>query len=141
MGKIGDFWKQRFRVRVTRKTTTETMGELTVTEAAQHETSPAHQEHVYSVYDNKMMAYMAPFTARNDEVAIRHFQSGLQQDGMIRRNPEDFSLWRVGGWNPESAVIVTAKEGPLQIAKAHELLARMQAAENQHQLSLLQGGE
>lgn len=99
-------------------------------------------EKVYSVYDAKLQAYMAPFTAPNDDVAIRHFQTGVTSDGMIRRNPEDFSLWRVGQWTPENADVRGTEEGaPTQIAKAHELLARVEAAERQHQLSLLQGGE
>lgn len=91
--------------------------------------------HFYAVYDNKTMQYMPPFTATNDSVAIRHFEGGLQTDGIMQRNPEDFSLWRVGQWEPDTAnMIGTTSEC---IGKAHELIARMRAAVAQEaQLSL-----
>lgn len=95
------------------------------------------QEAIYTVYDGKMLAYMAPFTAPNNAVATRHFSGSLLQDGLIRRNPEDFTLWRVGTWCPQNALV--QEENPVCIAKAHELLAAMQADENEKQLHLLQG--
>lgn len=95
------------------------------------------QEGIYTVFDGKMLAYMAPFTAPNNAVAERHFQGSLLQDGLIRRNPEDFTLWRVGTWCPQTALVQEQK--PVCLAKAHEILARLDAEESEKQMHLLQG--
>lgn len=94
-------------------------------------------EKIYTVFDAKVVAYLPPFTATNDGVAERHFQGSLLQDGLIRRNPEDFSLWKIGAWCPKTALVKEMK--PVCIAKAHELLATMEAEQNEKQMHLLQG--
>lgn len=102
-----------------------------------------HQHKIYSVYDSKTQAYMPPFTANNDGVAVRHFQAGITQPGLIQSNPEDFSLWRIGLWQIETGHLEATDSEC--IAKAHEIVARLQAQEvqqaNQMNLSMLQGGK
>lgn len=101
-------------------------------EAEQHlagkaETEPDTREKIYSIYDDKMQAYMAPFTAPNDAVAIRHFKTtAVGQPGMIAMNPEDYTLWRVGHWTA-SCALVEAAETISCIARAHELAAILRA--------------
>jgi len=85
------------------------------------------QDHVYSIFDNKMQIYMAPYTAPNDAVAIRLFKQGIRQPGMIHNEPEDYSLWKIGNWNPDTAEI--SATASTCIAKAHELAAILRAEE------------
>ncbi len=87
--------------------------------------APEHSENLYSVYDSKVQAYLPPFTAVNDGVAIRHFSGSLRQNGIIQTHPEDFALWRIGTWKPADADI-NASHCEC-IAKAHELMAKLQA--------------
>lgn len=100
------------------------------------------EDKMYSVYDVKAQTYMPPFTAKNDGTAIRHFQQGIRQPGLIQNNPEDFSLWRVGIWYPETGECI--KTPGECIAKAHELIARMNADQRNdqaEQLNFVQGGK
>ena len=55
---------------------------------------------MYAVYDSASGVYDGPIPAIADGVALRNF-TNMALDGTtpIGKNPECFSLWRVGEWN------------------------------------------
>lgn len=63
---------------------------------------------IYSVYDNKVGAYLQPFFVRTQPEAIRSF-TGTCQDKkhLFGVHPLDFSLHFMGKWNDENGEIQT----------------------------------
>lgn len=58
---------------------------------------------LYSVFDVKVGAFAAPFLARTKGEAVRSFQQACADDGLpFKRNPEDYSLFFVGGWDDDN---------------------------------------
>lgn len=63
--------------------------------------------YLYSVYDSKAESWYAPFIADNAGLACRFLSDSLRGSATVLSNhPDDFSLWRVGSWDPVSAAIV-----------------------------------
>lgn len=55
---------------------------------------------LYAVYDSASGIYDGPVPAHGDGVAMRNFTNmAKNKDSTVGRNPEHFSLWRVGEWN------------------------------------------
>ena len=65
---------------------------------------------MYSIYD-KMTGYMAPSPQQNDEQAARAFAYDLNSPDMclIKANPEDFQLERVGFFDTDTGIIEACK--------------------------------
>ncbi len=64
---------------------------------------------LYSYFDRKAHCYGAPFTAVNNDVAVRQF-AGLIQDAGGRLAIYDTELYKVGEFNGDNGVVT-----PLQI--------------------------
>lgn len=80
---------------------------------------------VYSVYDSKAEAYLPPWTAQSDGLAIRNFEDAIRQEGhAFRRHARDFSLFRVGTFNQASALL--EHQVPFALAAAHEVRAKIE---------------
>lgn len=64
------------------------------------------QTNAYSVYDNKALVYGTPFFAPTDGAAVRLFQE-LANDlnTTVGRHPNDFSLFCVGSFDDQHAVL------------------------------------
>ena len=55
---------------------------------------------LYAVLDNASAVYDGCVPAQNDAVALRNFTNMVKNDDSpIGRNPECYSLWRVGSWD------------------------------------------
>lgn len=55
---------------------------------------------IYAIYDSKAMAYLQPFFASGDEVAVRSFErAALNPEHTMHTHPGDFTLFRIGDWS------------------------------------------
>lgn len=62
---------------------------------------------LYAVLDSASGVYDGPVPAHNDNVALRNFaHMAKNADSPIGRNPEHFSIWRVGEWNDALGEVV-----------------------------------
>lgn len=59
---------------------------------------------LYSYFDRKAHCYGAPFTAVNNDVAVRHF-AGLIQDAGGRLAIYDTELYKVGEFNGDNGIV------------------------------------
>ena len=69
----------------------------------------------YSIRDGKAEVYSPPFLARSDGEAIRMVMQSLDGASQLSRFPDDFTLYRIGEWFEESAVM----EATVPIFVAH----------------------
>lgn len=61
---------------------------------------------LYAVLDNASGVYDGPVPAQADGVAMRNFTNMAKTpESPIGKNPECFSLWRVGEWNDADGTI------------------------------------
>jgi hypothetical protein len=76
----------------------------------------------YSIFDQKAGAYMAPFAALNDAVAVRMLTATARlPDNHLGQFPEDYSLFFVGTFDDEEGCFLTGEQR--HVARLHELLA------------------
>lgn len=77
---------------------------------------------MYSVFDVKAAVYSVPFSAPNDQMAVRSFGDGCQDErSPWAKHPEDYSLHLVGQFDdaagavsPVSPVVFVAKAADFQ---------------------------
>lgn len=61
---------------------------------------------IYTIYDSKAGAYLQPFFAKTEGVAIRYIRSALQDEKHeFFVHAEDYSLWHIGAFDELSAEI------------------------------------
>lgn len=61
---------------------------------------------IYSIFDKKAGLYGMPFFMLNDSLAVRDLQNSLKKsDSPYGSNPEDFQLYCVGDFKPETGLI------------------------------------
>lgn len=83
---------------------------------------------IFAVFDSKAASYLLPFYASNLPVGQRHFARGVADRSMdIGQFPEDFSLWELGTFDTNTAVIV-----PLPQPINHGLGILYRQGENQN---------
>lgn len=62
---------------------------------------------IYSVYDAKAVAYIQPFFAPTDGIALRMFgQAASDENHQFARWEEDYTLYRVGEFNDDTGEII-----------------------------------
>ena len=67
-------------------------------------------ENIYAIYDVKAEQFLPPFFAKTNGVAIRMFeQAANDQQHDFNKYAEDYSLFKIGTWNPEDATIENVK--------------------------------
>lgn len=65
---------------------------------------------MFAVYDSKAEAYFPPFYSQNNASAIRDFTDKVNTPNHIwNRHPEDYSLFAVGEFDDQTAVILPFK--------------------------------
>lgn len=65
---------------------------------------------IYSMYDQAAKAYLPPVYLENDNVAIRAIQNAVNtKDHQFNQNPADYTLFRLGEWDDNSATITMLK--------------------------------
>lgn len=75
---------------------------------------------MFSVYDSKIEAYMAPIFCRTNGEALRRFEAtAAQEDHDFNLHAADFTLMAVGEWDDEKGII-TNYEANISLANALE---------------------
>lgn len=55
---------------------------------------------IYTVHDSKAEAYLQPFFAANDAVAMRYLETAANDSGHeFARHAEDYTLFEIGGFD------------------------------------------
>lgn len=61
---------------------------------------------IYSIHDSKADAFLQPFFAANEKVALRYVETAVNTtDHEFRRHTEDYSLYHVGEFHEETGEI------------------------------------
>lgn len=61
---------------------------------------------IYTVHDTKAEAFLTPFFARNDAVAIRNFTAAIRDEThMFSRNAADYTLFKIGEFSEDVGAI------------------------------------
>lgn len=61
---------------------------------------------IFSIYDQKAKAYLTPFFAVTEGLAIRMFSGTINtEDNYISKNPEDFTLYKIGEFDDSNGTI------------------------------------
>lgn len=78
---------------------------------------------LYTIKD-ELSEYGFPMAFQNRGIAERYFQNLTETDLMIKNNPSDFSLWKIGEFDTEKGEIKTIEQPKLVIrakgVKTHE---------------------
>ncbi|AXH73126.1 MAG: nonstructural protein [Microviridae sp.] len=83
---------------------------------------------IYSIFDAKVEAYLAPIFLRSHGEAIRSFEgAALDEKSQFHRNAEDYTLFHLGEFD-DSTALFQMEMIPVPLAKAHEVLARQASA-------------
>jgi hypothetical protein len=72
----------------------------------------------YTIYDSALEAYHQDYSLENDAIALRQFADMANEETQIAKNPEDYSLWRIGTFETTTGEL--NPEEPTCLAKAHE---------------------
>ena len=63
---------------------------------------------LFAVYDTASEVYDGPHPAATDGVALRNFRNVARNpDSTVGKNPEYFSIWRVGEWNDATGEVTS----------------------------------
>lgn len=77
---------------------------------------------IYSVWDSKSRSFCNPFTAHNDNCAIRDFTHAATDPGNeISRYPTDFTLFKLATFDFESGAL-NAEETPTSLGLASSMI-------------------
>lgn len=80
---------------------------------------------VFSIFDSKVEAYMAPFFAPTRGAAIRMFEDAIvNQDGIFSKHSADFTLFHIGHFNDETGHI--ADFTPISLGNALEIVSHLE---------------
>lgn len=90
----------------------------------------------YSIYDKAVQAYARVFMLRTDAEAKRGFTSVCTDpEGDINKAPQDYTLFRIGEFDDGTGELSGCD--PIAVARAHEVLAELEARGN---LQVVDGG-
>lgn len=79
---------------------------------------------MYAIFDSAAQAYLSPFCALSDGVARRMFeQAARDPQSTISRYPADNTLFRIGSYDDERAMLECEPNGNEVICNALEVLA------------------
>lgn len=77
---------------------------------------------MFSIFDSKVQAYMAPVFLRSTGEAERAFSASVaDQSSNFCKFPEDFTLFEVGSWDDQTCV-VDLLPTPHPVAKAIQFI-------------------
>lgn len=89
------------------------------------------QMNVYSIHDRAAGVYTRPFFMQADAAALRSFQDlAADKEHEISRHPGDYTLFRVGLWNDNTAEIMP--QTPEKLANALEIISARDDTEDEH---------
>lgn len=81
---------------------------------------------LYTLYDSKAASGANPFTAVNDDTAMRNLAQAVNdvRSGNLYHCPEDFVLYCLGEWSPETMEIKPHYPAA-HVVNAHSLVGRI----------------
>ncbi|AXL15432.1 nonstructural protein [Microviridae sp.] len=86
----------------------------------------------FSIYDSKAGAYLPPFILPREEMAIRTFGDCINAtDHQFSLHPEDYTLFRLGTWDDETARFTPEANGPHPVGNGVEFI-RHQSPDYDH---------
>ena len=89
---------------------------------------------IYAVFDLKAKAYLSPFSAATDGLAVRQVQDLVRQPNSIfNAHCEDFTLYRVGQFLDHTGQLVAQNEPAFIVS----LLALKEEGSDQRQIDLV----
>lgn len=92
---------------------------------------------IYSIFDSASGLYSRPFFTQSDAEAIRSFSDIAQDaDHPIGKHPEDYTLFRIGTFDDNSALI--NNEANESLCTALERISAMRNPSNNLELPLTQ---
>ena len=75
----------------------------------------------FSIYDSGAQAYLPPFILPRDEMAQRTFGDACNSEShQFGAHPEDYTLFRLGTWDDESAIFTPEPNGPQTLGNGVE---------------------
>lgn len=75
-------------------------------------------QHLFTIYDSAAGLFLNPFVAPSIEVAIREFRKMVNTEGNnFNTFPEDFTLYHVGEFEPETGTINPVMHHSLGVAQ------------------------
>lgn len=84
---------------------------------------------MYSVFDTKVEAYMAPFTSPTHGSAIRAFTDTVNDESTtLGAHPEDYTLFYLGDFNQQDGTLEAALT-PMALTKGNEVVIPQQEIE------------
>ena len=84
------------------------------------------KDQMYSIYDKKAQYFGPPFVAVNDETACRMAEMMCDQNTLLAKHPEDFSIYSVSEWDNKSGEMTTQVPRFVDDVKAMQLNAELQ---------------
>lgn len=67
-------------------------------------------ENIYSVYDSKAEAFLPPFFAKTDGLAVRMFSAAANdQEHNFWRYAEDYTLFQIGTWDQTTGTLYASE--------------------------------
>ncbi|AXL15427.1 nonstructural protein [Microviridae sp.] len=77
----------------------------------------------FSIYDTKAGAYLPPFILPREEMAIRTFGDCINaKDHQFSLHPEDYTLFRLGTWDDDTARFTAEGNGPQTLGNGVEFI-------------------
>lgn len=73
---------------------------------------------LYAIKD-ELSEFAAPQVHKDEANAKRWFRMICEDNGFMKANPEDFSLWLVGGYDTETACVTSLMPKLIERAKSH----------------------
>lgn len=71
----------------------------------------------YAIMDLKMKLFNSPFFTQNSAVATRMFADSVNgENNVVTKHPEDFALYEIGEFDPESGLLVASHPVNLGLA-------------------------
>ncbi len=92
---------------------------------------------IYSTYDSKAHAYMAPFYMHEDGMATRVFQQAITDSThQFGKAPQDYTLFRLGTFDDSSGTLHNST--PISLGNGLEFLKPITELSNDTELDPLQ---
>lgn len=65
---------------------------------------------IFTVFDDKVNAFLEPFFAKNKNHAMRNFEDAINMENHpFHRHPNDYILYQIGKFDDETGTITTHK--------------------------------
>lgn len=83
---------------------------------------------IFSTFDSKAKVFSQPYYMSGKGAAMRAFQDavneGTKESNVMKRHPEDFSMFHLGEYNDETASF-TMEKVPVHVVNAFELVDKL----------------